>query len=309
MTLTNQKVFMTKIRAFLSALNKARKKNSPYVTRRRYDALLNNFNLLKDSITSQPNPLSTPARLKWEKEYQGKGRELCLFVSYTPKPKVKSYVAHYIQALKNQGIDVILILNTDFPELPIENLAYNPNISGLCIRENKGFDFGAWSQVMAQVNSTNFDRIYWVNDSLFGPLKINLFDAMIDRIKQSKSDLVGLTKNGAGEEHLQSFFLVFNKRLLENSIFWGYVTSLWSFPTKSLVIEFYELRLTRFVKDLGFSYEALFSLKGRENQELMYYFPRELVESGFPFVKTALIKSKKDEGVSAEFLPQHLPIE
>lgn len=300
---------MTIIKAYLSKLNKRRKDASPFVTRRRYESVLKNYNTLKNSITSATNPLTVSPELSWVKPYVPGSKELCLFVTYARTPAIKSYVAWHAQAFFQQGVDVVLVINTDQPDLALDNLVDTSQLAGLCIRENKGFDFGAWSQLMACIDTKQFDRVYWVNDSLFGPLSIQSFDHMIQLLRSSNADLVGLTENGTDERHLQSFFLSFNANLLCDERFLNYAQNLWQLPTKSFVIEFYEMRLTRLIQDLGFTTQALFSLEGQAKQELTYNYPRALFAQGFPYLKTALIREGKDEGLANQCLPQHLPIE
>lgn len=300
---------MTNIKAYLSKLNKRRKNASPFVTRRRYEEVLAKYNTLKNGITSVDNPLTTAPEFSWVKPYTPRSKELCLFVTFAKTPAIKSYVAWHAQAFAQLGVDVVLIINTDRPDLALENSPDAANLSGLCIRENKGFDFGAWSQMMACIDTTQFDRIYWVNDSLFGPLSIASFDQMIQSVRFSSADLVGLTENGTDERHLQSFFLSFNANLLQDAKFLNYAQSLWQLPTKSFVIEFYEMRLTRLVQDLGFTTQALFSLAGQQKQELTYNYPRALFAQGFPYLKTALIREGKDEGLASQCLSEHLPID
>ena len=300
---------MFNIQAYLSELNKRRKNNSSFVTRRRYEEVLAKYNSLKNSIASYPNVLTKPPKFSWVKPYTKQSQELCLFVTYAKTPMIKPYVAWHVQALKEQGIDVVLIINTDHPEMPLQTQPGAPSWAGLCIRENMGFDFGAWSQIMVEIDTRSFARVYWVNDSLFGPLDTFLFSNMISTIRSSQADLTGLTENISDESHLQSFFLVFNNKILQDQRFLSFVQHLWQLPTKRLVIEFYEIRLTQIIQDLGFTTQALFSMHGQEKQELTYNYPRELFSLGFPYLKTALIRQGQDEGLAAQCLPHYLPID
>ena len=300
---------MFNIKAYFSQLNKRRKNASPFVTRRRYQEVLTKYNTLKNSITSNPNPLTTPPKILWVKPYTAQSRELCIFVTYAQTPRIKPYVAWHVEAFIKQGIDVVLVINTDQHEQPLEKPNDDLRMAGLCIRENKGFDFGAWSHIMATIETSNFDRVYWVNDSLFGPLTTTSFDRMIASVRASTADLVGLTENGTDERHLQSFFLSFNHNILQDNRFTTYAQQLWQLPTKSLVIEFYEVRLTQLIQQLGFTTQALFSMPGQAKQELTYNYPRALHAQGFPYLKTVLIREGRDEGLASECLPQYLPID
>ena len=300
---------MLNIKDFISALNKRRKNTSAFVTRRRHEEVVNKYTVLKNAITSSPNPLTQPAKLTWIKPHVHPANELCSFVSFAKQPVIKSYVALHIQAFIDQGIDVLLVINTDHPELALNGLDQIPDVSAVCVRENIGFDFGAWSQMMRDIDTTPLHRLFWVNDSLFGPLNAASFHQMIASVRSSDADLLGLTENGTDDKHLQSFFYAFNHRMIHDDKFLAYVRNLWQLPTKSLVIEFYETRFTHFVHQLGFSHEAIFSLAGKENKELTYNFPTAMYEAGFPYVKTALIRDNEDEGLAARHLPQHLPID
>jgi lipopolysaccharide biosynthesis protein len=300
---------MLNLKDKFSLINEKRKNSSPFVSRRRYEEIFLKYNTLKAAISSQPNPLLAEPRMTWLKPCELSASELCIFVSYSEVPNIKSYVAFHVEAFLRQNIDVVLIINTDHPDHSTPRYTISPDISGICIRENKGFDFGAWSQVLRSIDTSRLDRIFWVNDSLFGPLCNDSFDKMIERIRRSNEDMIGLTENcSLSEIHLQSFFLSFNKKIIQSQEFLEYARNLWQLPTKSLVIDVYEKRLTQFVKNLGFSYQALFTVAEKKRHDLPYKFPRALFNEGFPYVKTILIKQRLDEGLATEFLSEHLPV-
>jgi lipopolysaccharide biosynthesis protein len=299
----------SEIRSFFSRLNKRRKEAASFVSRRRYTELLDKYNLLKDSLLIHPSPLFISPKFKWEKNHSANGRELCLFVTFSEHTEIKSYVASHIRSFVEKNVDVVLIINTENFDQPIKNIASIPEGVAICVRENMGFDFGAWSQVMNELNFDHLDRLYWVNDSIYGPLNDESFNELIDKIRSSKSDFIGLTFNNKYFFHLQSYFLVFNKKILNCDEFFIYMKNIMQLPVKSMVIEFYEVRLTQFLKNLGFGCESIYELKEKRGENIVYKFPRELVEVGFPYAKTRLVKDNQDQGLAAEFLPQHLPLE
>ncbi len=302
-------MIISEIRSFFSRLNKKRKEQANFVSKRRYTELLNKYDLLKDSLLIQPSPLFIPAKFKWERKQRSNGRELCLFVTFSAQSEIKSYVASHIRGFVEKNVDVVVVINTENFDQPIKNIESIPDGVAICVRENKGFDFGAWSQLMSELDFDKVDRLYWVNDSIYGPLNDESFNKLIDRVRNSKSDFIGLTYNNKYFFHLQSYFLVFNKSILNCDEFFIYMKNIMQLPVKSMVIEFYEVRLTQFLKNLGFNCESIYKLKEREGANIVYKFPRELVEVGFPYVKTRLVRDGQDEGIAAEFLPQHLPID
>lgn len=297
------------IKKYLSQLNRRRKEESRYVSRRRYEEIAEKYTLLRDAISAGLNPFCIRPPLNWHRAYAKTSNNLCLFVTFSDRPAIKPYVALHVRAFLDKGFDVVLIINTNHPGEPVANLDSVSDVNALCVRDNKGFDFGAWSQVMRELDPREYENIAWVNDSIFGPVKIDAFNLMVDRMLESSADFVGLTSNGLEIEHIQSFFLMFKRRLIADPSFHQYVTNLWQLPTKSLVIEFYEIRMTQLIKDLGYRCEALFKLPDRDGHELTYHYPTELIASGFPYVKTALIKSGRDEGMAHRHLPTFLPLE
>ena len=219
--------------------------------------------------------------------------ELCLFVTYAPSNSLKPHVVGHVLALLDEGIDVVLIINSDLKSsdfaIPLSLIS---RLRGVYFRENKGFDFGAWAQVAQLVHDFNdLDRMYWINDSIVGPFDIASYNELISKVKTIRSDLVGLTENFFPQYHLQSFFLVFNRRLLKDDIFFSFISSVLNLPTKQNVIDFYETELTGFITEYKFSCECLF-----QNRNYKDSFKDEttrawqsLIKRGFPFIKASVL--------------------
>ncbi len=136
-------------------------------------------------------------------------------------------------------------------------------------RENKGFDFGAWKDAIKLIGFkeiTNYDCLVLMNDTCFGPL----FDiGEVFKIMEAKNvDFWGITNHrktpyempGTNEpipEHIQSYFLCFNKKVITSKIFkrfWVNVDD--NLIDVNKVIQKYETQLTTILKDEGFSYDV-----------------------------------------------------
>jgi len=198
---------LTKI---LSKLNRIRKNKfkSSYVSRRKFNEVAEKYESLIDGIVSIDNPLNRQPAVRCLQpiKIQNDIKDCCLFVSYAAQPVIKKHVAHHIKALVAQGVAVVLVVNTDVDINKVEPLDM-PELSGLYLRENKGFDFGAWSQMYGLIkDELVLDRLYLVNDSLIGPLAEHMLDALIQKVRISKADFIGLTANTEPIFHLQSFF-------------------------------------------------------------------------------------------------------
>jgi lipopolysaccharide biosynthesis protein len=229
--------------------------------------------------------------------------ELCIFVSYCDRPYLKKHVKHHIEALLSQGIRVVLVINTD-QEIGLRVDIEFPGLSGLYIRENSGYDFGAWSDLYNLLaRGSILKRLYFVNDSMIGPLDQNMFAAQIKKIRESKEDFIGLTANHEPRFHLQSYFLVFGEKLLNNIEFQGLLASMINFPTKEMVIDVYETRLTNWIMRQGYSCKVLYDVLGFENDKTdpVIHSTDKLLKINFPYIKTSIANTPVGVGILKKF--------
>ena len=275
------------------------KASLPYVRRREHSVLQKKYADLIEAIDGHA-PLAGEARLHIAKPPQGDTTgEVCLFVTYADEPRIKPHVLAHVAHLQAAGIRVIVIVNTDFAaaEFTIDP-GLRAGASGIAIRQNTGYDFGAWAHVLSLCpNADRWARLYLVNDSIVGPLNAADFEQMLARIRASKADVLGLTEALAPVPHLQSYFLVFNARTLRSGALQHVVARVRNWPAKIQVIDVCESRLTAVLEAQGLRCEALFaSLSGdplsSDDTSLRW---AELVRSGFPYLKTRVIASHPND--------------
>lgn len=285
----------------ISAWNRRRKEKTSfaYVSQKRYQELANKYGILVESIAATENPLLRSAKIKCIKSPELKpSRDVCFFVSYSSLPLIKPHVKHHIEQLLGAGIQVVLIINIDqIDESRVNALDLQGlSVSGVFLRENLGFDFGAWSHLYSLLqDNLNADRLFLINDSMIGPLSKELFDQLLSKLNASDADFLGLIANAKPAFHLQSFFLVFKRKILEDQIFSRYFAGLWNFPEKSMVIDFYETRLTQLLIRLGYSVEAMYDLPSppSEKSDAVIHRIDELYEVGFPYLKTSMVSKSE----------------
>jgi lipopolysaccharide biosynthesis protein len=224
--------------------------------------------------------------------------ELCLFVSHAPRPTLKPHVLAHLSQLLDAGLAVVLVVNTDLPlegmDIPAPLLA---RLSGCVIRQNLGLDFAAWAHAHAAFAQWLEPKlVLLVNDSIIGPLDEPAFRVLLERVRTSTADMIGLTENFNPRYHLQSFFLAFGPRALVPlvSVFEGLV----NLPTKDLVIAIYETRLTEHLIRLGLRCEALFPTMARNVHAPANDTDKRwqaLLAAGFPFVKASVVDRLRDD--------------
>jgi hypothetical protein len=75
------------------------------------------------------------------------GGDNVIFVTHLSKPAFKEHVAHYLKSLKAAGMNVVLVIALDDPNMRIEGLDADL-YDGLVLRQNHGYDFSAWAHIL-----------------------------------------------------------------------------------------------------------------------------------------------------------------
>ena len=137
-------------------------------------------------------------------------RSICFFASYFKGNKIPYYITVYLTELKKHFSEVVLLTSQN--NLSIESIAFlkAENIR-LQIEENEGFDFGLWYKAFQKNEIDTYDQIALVNDSciLFKPL-----NEFMNWSRSNNADLQGITLSNAIALHIQSYFLMINKRAI-----------------------------------------------------------------------------------------------
>ena len=125
-------------------------------------------------------------------------------------------------------------------------------------RENVGYDFMSYKTGLDSVqDSHSFDEIVICNDSFVGPL--TSYRQIFDEMESRNFDFWGITKSKALSPHVQSYFVVFRKAVIESAVFrnfWGNVAVLQS---KWGVIKAYEIGLSQTLIESGFKMGSYFN--------------------------------------------------
>jgi lipopolysaccharide biosynthesis protein len=308
----NQSIYFN-FRSFLWRL----KQKLPYVRRREYAAIVQRYEqallamMAKPSMATEADFAVVHQRAEDLAHPRGAGRDLCLFVSYAPQPTVKAHVLHHIQAFRQEGFEVLLILNS--PHAP-EAFTFDPALvvacEAICVRENIGLDFAAWAHAVDhfKLGAADLDRVVLANDSIIGPVSQLGFKALVDRVRASSSDVIGLTENWGPRWHLQSFFLVFQRQALQRGLFAQAMALIQNLPNKDLVIDVYETHFTLAMKVQGLRCEALFESDPNNlyKDNGTYYRWAELMERGFPYLKVSVLAEGQHNPAVLAALPAEM---
>ncbi|WP_317897483.1 rhamnan synthesis F family protein [Aurantibacillus circumpalustris] len=213
-------------------------------------------------------------------------KSLCLFASYFTKQEIPYYITVYLKELKKHYTEVVFLTSQEklspgsLQFLESENLA-------LLLVENKGFDFGQWYQAFRRVSIHNYDQIVLVNDSciLFKPL-----DEFITWSATNKADVQGITLSEAIYPHIQSYFLVLNKKAI--ALTWEYFQKHKIKESISDVIHTYEVGLNKFLQEQGLKIAAFIDNNGYKGEFSPYYYCVDYhLSKGIPLIKKKIIFS------------------
>jgi GT2 family glycosyltransferase len=226
-----------------------------------------------------------------------RGAEVCLFVTHAPLGVPLEYTTDYINALKEQGIKILACLITDDLDFPL-SASWAALADTIMVRSNAGYDFGAWADMLRTFPDLwQASRLYFVNDSLIGPF--GSLEGIIAEIRARDAGFFAFSECTSGGYHAQSFFFGWNGRNLASEglrSFWAEVRNL---SSKFDVIDSYEhgiaglsAALPDASKQIVFGMERVFS---RRAEAMSRFNPthngwRALLEAGFPFVKTDLLR-------------------
>lgn len=246
-------------------------------------------------------------------------RRLCIYVTYNRKHRIKEYVGYMLKALDACCEKLFVVCN--FPK-PLEGEKYlHPYADAVFCRENRGYDAGAYKDALCTLLGWNtvyeYDELIFVNDSFFGPFYD--LDRYFNLMADVKCDFWGMTRHPSGElkdidyrfeSHIQSYFLVFRRRVLkseEYKEFWEQ----FKYPnTYYEAITNFEIGINKYLKKNGFTSMALTDVWGmdfKDRQNPLYIRSLELVrDMGLPVLKkkSLSISNYKFENVlkTVEFL-------
>lgn len=285
----------------------------PYVRRREYRLLVERYESATAALAELPAP-AAQAAMRTLHQRERRSDELCLFVSHGVTPSPKNHVVHHLQLFSTAGFDVVLILNTDLdPGLFECATGLADHCLAVHVRENVGLDFGAWAHAAQRVPDVEaYRRVVLVNDSIVGPASQAAFASMLSRIRASAADVVGLTESLVARRHLQSFLLAFQHGALAGrggaSAFVRLMGSVRNLPTKELVIDVYETRVTEMFRAQGLRCEALFPALSPDTlgtDDTIRHWER-LMALGFPYVKASVLRNIHPDRRLHALLPRDL---
>lgn len=224
-------------------------------------------------------------------------KRLLIYAHYDAQNVISNNDINTLKKYHNLGMNILFSSNSKFNNEEIEKIS--PYVTQMLTRENKGYDFGAWRDMIRKVGKEyikNYDEVILLNNSCLAP--VFPLEEMFNLMESKRVDFWGNTifpyspdgsyiNRECIYEHLQSYFMVFTKNVLEGETFWKFWDNVQDYDTLIDVIANCESQLTKMLSDKGYSYEPYI----RET----YYMSRFLNNYAIPYEKpTSLMLLKNN---------------
>ena len=229
---------------------------------------------------------------------------------YDKENIIDDYVFKILQEVKAITKDLIIVANFPIRECDYKKLIeYGDQVIQ---RKNKGYDWGAWKEVIINYvgrnKLINYDELVLLNDTFYGPFYP--FERVFFEMENArdKYDFWGITVHGKDgglsyHEHIQSYFLVVSTQMLHSKVFWEYWYNLKTFDNVGETILYNEVYFTKFFSEKGFKYGAYCDTRSLEPDNVLkinhYVFNYlQLIKK----YKSPIIKKKVFGGFDKEYM-------
>lgn len=226
-------------------------------------------------------------------------KRICIFCFYDPDGIVDDYVTYLLDDIKPLVKRFVIVCNCNVDTLEKNKfLKYSDEV---IIRENNGFDGGAYREILLNYikkdELLDYDELILMNDTFFGPFYAfqNIFEVMERKI----CDIWGITKYGKfmleGKEqapHLQSYFLVIKKKVFLSNTFFSFWRDMKRITNFDNAIVNFEIEFSIQMSKAGYILKSYLDAEEfiSDDSSLNYNYPQShcgelIINYRFPLIK------------------------
>ena len=230
------------------------------------------------------------------------GKKVLVYVIFESEARLQEYKLRFLQALAPLVDDVVVVVNGQLPEDDINTL---DTYGQVLTRDNKGYDTAAFREgifAFGKDKLKDYDQLLLVNDTNIGPMRdlSQVFKEMADKqldfwgisFGEEQEDVTKENPYGYIPKHLQSYFLVIEKLMLNDDAFYEYWTHLTDTDSRDKAIGRHETRFTKHFADLGYRFDAVVQ---EYEDSAMYIHPLKMLKAGSPLVKYTALKNYDED--------------
>ena len=231
--------------------------------------------------------------------------KLLLYVHFNRNNELSDHVIYQLTHLRQNFEEVFFISNSEMDENDLSTLTGQNLIDGFMQRENKGYDFVAWSDAMKHYGFdklASYDSVTVMNDTCFGP--VYDFEGILAKFdKDTSVDFWGITNNRSHKvkpwenreaivlpDHIQSYFVNYKQKIVKSEAFENFWANIEVLDDVVEVIVKYETAMTKYFEDAGFKSGVVFDTRKEEWSGMLVHdfsvfnLP-ELLKRHIPFLK------------------------
>lgn len=190
-------------------------------------------------------------------------KRIALFTLYDQDGIIDRSEEYLLRSLSAMADKLVVIVNgtINVSAMPL----LRETAGEIIIRENKGYDGGAYKEVLlgylADDRLSAYDELILVNDTFYGPFYPWI--EVCEQMEMRHPDFWGLTKwerqySGSFKkilpEHVQSYFLAFSKKVFADAAFLNFWKSMPEINSHDDAIAHFEVALTEQLTHAGFSH-------------------------------------------------------
>ena len=230
------------------------------------------------------------------------GKRALVYVIFESENRLQEYKLRFLQALSLLMDDVIVVVNG---QLHVEDINILEPYGQVLTRDNKGYDTAAFREgifALGKDTLKDYDQLFLVNDTNIGPMRdlSQVCQEMTDKhldfwgisFGEEQEDVTKENPYGYIPKHLQSYFLVIEKLMLNDDAFYEYWTHLTDTDSRDKAIGRHETRFTKYFSDLGYRFDAVVQ---EYEDSAMYIHPLRMLKAGSPLVKYTALKNYDED--------------
>ena len=210
-------------------------------------------------------------------------KRLFLFAGYTPDGIIDDALVLYIHELAKCG-DIILCMDSDCSSTEL-NKVKTDTIMRMGVHHGE-YDFGSYKRAYEYAQKhkllNDYDFVYMVNDSVYGPL--HKLKPILEIMESYNTDAFGMTESvHTRYRHIQSWFIGMRPSVFLSNWFTKFIMGVKHQEYKYLITVLYENKFTDLVEEHNLTWRCPFKCPGRS----VYNKPKKLFKLGCPFIKKA----------------------
>jgi len=230
------------------------------------------------------------------------GKRALVYVIFESENRLQEYKLRFLQALSSLVDDVIVVVNG---QLHVEDINTLEPYGQVLTRDNKGYDTAAFREgifALGKDTLKDYDQLFLVNDTNIGPMRdlsqvcqemtAKHLDFWGISFGEEQEDVTKENPYGYIPKHLQSYFLVIEKLMLNDDAFYEYWTHLTDTDSRDKAIGRHETRFTKYFSDLGYRFDAVVQ---EYEDSAMYIHPLRMLKAGSPLVKYTALKNYDED--------------